>query len=200
MPHLLSSASGLLMVAVTIVYLRQVIRGSSTPNPATWFIWLIVMSLNTLTYYFVSRGNIWNVLTPSAITLGVLLIFSYSFVAGKLGRVGALEVATFLLAVVVGIFWLTTNNSEASNLMMQIILLISFVPTIVGLVRGELKERALPWGLGVLSYGFLIAAILVGSEWTWVQLAYPLVNGVAGNGAVVLVIWLKPTITPDERS
>jgi hypothetical protein len=179
------------MVAVAVTYLLQVIRGSSIPNPATWFIWLVVMVLNTVTYYFVSKRNVWVVLTPSIITLGMLVILGYSTYTGRIGKVKRVEVVCFLLAVVVGTFWLTTRKAVISNLMMQIVLAISFVPTIIGLLKGELREKALPWNLAVLSYCFLIASILVGSEWTWVQLAFPAVNGIVGNGSVALITKFK---------
>jgi len=90
------------------------------------------------------------------------------------------------LSCVVGIFWKTTGDPVVSNLMMQIILVISFVPTLVGLIKRRLREKSLSWNLAVLSYCFLIVSIVSGSSWTWAQLAYPFFNGIVGNGSVAI--------------
>ena len=198
MSETLATLSGLVMIVVVVFYFMQVAGGSSTPNPATWFIWLVVMAMNVVTYYFVSNGNFWPVLTPSIITLGILLIFIYSFNKGRLGKLGWMEWMTLGLAVVVGIFWQVTKDGTASNLMMQIILLIAFVPTVIGVISGKLKEKPLSWITAVISYVLLIASILCNDDWTWVQLAYPFFNGIVGNGSVALATQARRKKAPTE--
>jgi hypothetical protein len=186
MSDLFSSLSGLTMAIVAFVYFAQVVSGASTPNPATWLIWLVAMTMNTITYYFVSHGNVLQIITPLVITCGILLIVLFSLVKGKFGRVGAVDMVVLFLSCVVGIFWKTTGDPVVSNLMMQIILVISFVPTLVGLIKRRLREKSLSWNLAVLSYCFLIVSIVSGSSWTWAQLAYPFFNGIVGNGSVAI--------------
>jgi hypothetical protein len=184
--ELLSVLSGVAMLVFVVMYLRQIVLGASTPNPGTWIIWSTVMAMNTASYYFVVGENLWTVLMPVIITLGTLAILAYSCVAGRLGRVGAIEIIVLLLAGAVGIFWATTRDPVASNVMMQIVLIVSFIPTVVGLLRGELRETHLSWDCAVLSYGLLIASVLCTSNWTWVQLAFPFLNGIVGNGSVAI--------------
>jgi len=189
--EILSILSGLMMAGVIAFYLRQVVNASSIPNPATWFIWFVVLGLNTVTYYFVSRGNIWRVITPAVTTAGILVILIYAFAKGRIGKVGTVEVVCLCLATVIGIFWKTTKDSNLSNLMLQIVLLISFVPTVVGLLRGNLREKSPPWDLAVLSYSLLIISILIGRSWTWIQLAHPIINGIVGNGSIAFIVRWK---------
>lgn len=190
MSEFFSSMSGLTMTLVVFVYLGQVVRGASTPNPATWLIWFVVMSMNTVTYYFVSQGNILQIITPLVITFGIFLIVLFSLVKGKFGRVGTVDKIVLFFSCFVGVFWKTTGDPVISNLMMQVILLISFMPTVVGLIKGRLREKSLSWNLAVLSYCFLVVSIISGSSWTWAQLAYPFFNGILGNGSVAVTVFL----------
>lgn len=191
MSEFFSVLSGLAMIGVVVFYFRQITKGQSTPNPATWIISLVVMIINTLTYYFVSQKNVWLILTPSTIILGIVLIIIYSSIVGKLGKIGVVEIIAFLLAIAVGLFWQITKNSVVSNLMMQAIFIIGVIPTVIGVAKGNLKESPVSWTIAVVSYLFLIASILSRSEWTWAQLGYPIINGIFGNASVVVIAILK---------
>lgn len=190
MSEMFSVLSSLVMVAVVFVYFSQVVGNASTPNPSTWITCFGVMAMNTVTYYFVSQQSVRQIMTPLVITCGMLIILAFSLVKGKFGRVGAIDILILLLSVFVGILWKITKDPVVSNLFMQAILLFSFVPTVVGLWKGRLREKSLSWNLAVLSYCFLIASILSSPGWNWVQLAFPFINGVIGNGSVAVTIFL----------
>lgn len=191
MSDILALLSGLVMISVAFIYLKQVYDGKSIPNPATWIIWFAAMALNTSTYYFISHQSILAVLTPGSITLGILVILIYSSSKGRIGKVGFVEIVVLIASVITGIFWGITKDSALANLILQGIFLISFIPTVVGLLKGELKEGTASWNAAVLSYLLLIASVLTSTEWDWVQLAYPILNGVIGNGSVALIARLR---------
>ena len=192
MSETLAVLSSMVMIAVIVIYFRQLIKGHSTPNPATWFIVVVVMALNTGTYYFVTQGNLWKIASPTVLTLGLLFVLVYSYITGKLGKLGVVEWLTLLLCVPVGIYWRISEDAKIANLMMQIILLVSFVPTVVGLLRGNLREKATSWMTALLAYFLLIGSVLSSATWEWMELAYPLINGIAGNSSVLVALWLKP--------
>lgn len=181
------------MLAFVVVYMRQVAVGASTPNPGTWIIWFVVMAMNTVTYYFVAGKSLWPLLTPVVITSGLLLILAYSCIVGRLGSVGATELIVFSLAGVAGVFWSITKDPVMSNMMMQIVLFVSFIPTLFGLLRGELREAPFSWDCAVLSYVLLLASILSSVNWTWAQLVYPFLNGVVGNGSIAIATRMRKT-------
>lgn len=193
MTELLALLANIALVAANFLYLRQVVKSQSTPNPATWFMWLIIFTMNTVSYWTVVKGDFgkWAITLTSAV--GLALIFTYSLLRGRFGKVGRVEIACFLTAVGIGIFWKTTGNTVAANLLLQIIFLVSFIPTVVGLKRGELRERALPWDLAVLSYALMTLTIVVDwKEGSLLAFAHPIVNGILGNGSVALTIRLVP--------
>ena len=87
----------------------------------------------------------------------------------------------------------TASESRIVSSLLQVILVISFFPTIRGLLKHELREKGLPWNLSVLAYSLMVLAILVDPtvENRAIALVYPIVNGVLGNGSVALIIWLQ---------
>lgn len=188
MATVFSVLSSIMVIAVMVLYFRQTVKGSSTPNPATWFIWAVVGTMNLVTYYSVVRGNIleW-IMTPCG-TLGMLTIFTYALFKGKFGKIGVIEIACVILAIIVGIVWKTCGPVVA-NISLQIIFAISFIPTASGLIKGHLREQPWPWALASASYMFQIFTVLcnfTGEDWT--KLVYPIVNGVFGNGSILVII------------
>ena len=184
-PELISLLAGVLLVISLSIYVVRLIRGASIPNPATWGIWLLVGLINLVTYLHVVRGNLSNTIVIIVANLGVAAITGYSFFKGRFSPLGLTEKISLVLALFVGIIWQLTGNPILANLILQVVYIISFIPTVVGLARGEIKETPLPWVLAVVSYTLMtVPTFLHWSAERWVELAHPLINGIFGNGLV----------------
>jgi len=182
------------MAVFILVYFYQVLKGRSTPNPTTWVISFIIMGVNALTYYFTSMEDRWSLITPVVILIGIFMIITYSFLKGKFCSIGEADILTIILVVliiIVCLFWSVTKNSIASNLMVQVILVIGNVPTIAGLLENRSTEGHIAWTIPVVSYSFMIISILTRVEWRWFQLGYPIINGLIGNGSIAITAYLK---------
>jgi hypothetical protein len=167
------------------LYVLQLVKGSSIPNPATWIIWLIIGVINLLTYFLVVEHNLLRSLTLLVVTSGILVVTVYSLVRGRFAKLRLLDIVCFLLALMIVVLWRVTGDPILANLILQVVYIISFIPTILGLHQGILKEKPWPWILAVGGYVFMIAATMV--SWTnqsWPALAHPIINGVIGNGLV----------------
>lgn len=175
------------MVATIVLYFKQVVDGDSIPNPATWFVWSVITTLNAITYFLVLQGDIFKSMVTIIVAVGVSGIFLYSLLKGKMGKVGIVEILSLVLCVAVFIFWMISGNAVIANLLIQVILIIGFCPTIIGLLRHELQEKPLAWDVAVFSQLMLAFAILCDWQGNWPALVYPLVNGVLGNGAVSVI-------------
>lgn len=169
-------------------YLKQLITGESTPNPATWLIWVVITIINTLTYLSVVQGNILTALVSIALAVGISIIFVTAASKHRFTRLGKIETVSLLLAVIAGIVWQVANNAVIANLMLQIIFLISFYPTIHGLVTNQLVDKPLPWILASIAYTILIITLILDSAKSpWSTFAFPIIN-LLGNGAVGMII------------
>ncbi len=180
------------LVFVVILYFRQVVMGTSVPNPATWFIWALATTMNAFTYFLVLRGDWLKSSFSFVVAVGLCSVFVYSLVRGKFAALGRVDALTLVLCVGIGVFWQLSKNAVLSNLALQVILLVSFIPTIIGLLRGRLREKIWPWVVAVLAHSCQTAALLL--DWGnqhWASVAFPVVNGIVGNGMISAIIILQ---------
>ncbi|MBP9771608.1 MAG: hypothetical protein KBD16_01650 [Candidatus Pacebacteria bacterium] len=198
--ELLSLIAGATTVVVIATYFKQVLKNDSIPNPATWFIWLVVALLNTATYFTVVEKSFFLSMIAIVQSVGFVMFMGYALIRGKFGKVGNIELTSIALALLVGIFWQTTGDAKVSNLLLQVIFLISFYPTILGLVKQQLKEKPFPWFLAVASYALLILAILI--DWnstSAIALAFPIVN-ILGNGSIGFIALTQKRVVDKTSS
>lgn len=165
-------------------------RGEAKPNPATILVWWVISIMNLGSYYTVVDGNYFKVAIAIVLSLGLTAVGSYSLIHGKFSKLAKADMISLGLAVIVGIFWQTTGDAVISNLMLQLIIVISFFPTIRGLVQGTGKERYTTWNLAVIAYLLQTLSITLDPEQSWVALVYPIINGIIGNGSVSITLFL----------
>ena len=182
--------SGLIALLGYAFYFRQMAKGESTPNPASWGIFFLAGVINTFTYLTVVKGNIWQTLFIIVITICLFCVLVYSLFKGRFTKVKSLEVLIFLMAIGIGIFWQISDNARLANLLLQVIYVIAYIPTFVGLIRGTAKENYVAWLTCVVAYTFATLALLVDFPEDWIAFVSPVVNGILGNGIVVLLIVL----------
>lgn len=192
----ISYTFGLLAGIVALIayglYFKQTLGGKSTPNPSTWAIWLLVGIINAVTYFSVTAGNIWQSLIVIAVTFSVSVVFVYSLFKGKFSKISSMEVTIFILAIAIGIFWQITANDRISNLLLQGIYVLSYIPTIFGIIKGTGKEHYVAWAAAFIAYLFSTASVAFDPGVDWIAFVHPIVNGLLGNGFIVaLVLWKK---------
>lgn len=190
MTPLLSICGTVTVLAVYITYFRGVSKGPTRPNPATFLIWTVTGVINMVTY-FQAADNPWKAVIVFAMEIGCGGIFFYSLFHGKFTKLEIPDWFAVALAAVVGVLWQTTGDPKLANLCLQGIYLISFFPVAKGLAKGIGNEAPLPWALAVIAYLFHALAVL--SDWheNWIELAFPIVNGIFGNGTVLFLIYYK---------
>ncbi|MDO8643470.1 MAG: hypothetical protein Q7S00_00700, partial [bacterium] len=138
------------------------------------------------------RGDLWQSMITIIATTGIFLIFLYSLFRGKFTRLGKVELFCLVAAFLVGIVWKTTGDAIFANLLLQGIYFISFIPTVLGLLKGTMKDRSLPWVLAFIAYALMIIVILLRwSEGSWAALAHPIINGLLGNGSIALITFFN---------
>jgi hypothetical protein len=174
--YLFGLIAGITALITYSFYFKQTIKGQSTPNPATWIVWLIVGIINAITYFSVTGNNLWQSLIVFAVTFSVL---------------SGIEIISFILALGIGIFWQITSNDGLSNLLLQGIYVISFIPTIIGIIKGTGKEHYVAWVWAFTAYLFSTISIAFGASVNWIAFVHPIVNGLIGNGTVALLIIIK---------
>lgn len=191
MEQILQMIGSLLLVLVYIFYLKQTIKGESTPNPATWIVWFVIMGINTITYFKVVDENYFKTAIVVVGFTGITFITIYSLLKGKFSKLGKLDSFLLIISIAIGIFWVLGKNAKTSNLLLQIIIFVSFIPTVVGLAQNKLKEKHLPWTLASIAYILQTISLLINWDGNYYQLFLPIINGILGNGLIPIILIIK---------
>ena len=189
--YLFGLIAGITALITYSLYFRQTLKGQSTPNPSTWAIWLFVGIINTITYFSVTNNNLWQTFVVIAVTFSVSIVFIYSLFKGKFTKVSKIEIIVFILALAIGIFWQITSNDRMSNLLLQGIYAISYIPTVTGIIKGTGKEHYIAWIAAFIAYSFSIVSVATGPQVDWIAYVHPIVNGLIGNGIVIVLVLYK---------
>lgn len=186
MVEIISILSGLCFLALYPFYIVQMKRGESTPNPATWFIWWIVSIGNAYTYLYITHDNPWKASIALVAPFAILVTLIFAVYYSKFTKFKCIEWIIVTLTIVFAVVWYYTNDERLANGLIQIILIISFIPTIEDLVKKEAKERPVPWLFAVIAYSLSTFVVLF--EYTdWLQVLYPVGNGIIGNGIILIL-------------
>lgn len=189
--HFLGLLAGITALVTYFFYFKQVIKNRSTPNPATWIIWVIVGLINLLTFFSVTGNNWWQSFIVIAVFFCMLGIFLYSILRGKISKISVVGYISLILAIIIVGFWQITSNYRISNLLLQGIYVISYIPTGVGIIRGTVKEYHIAWIIAFFAYVFSIGSIWTGPPADWIAYAHPVINGLFGNGIIVALMFYK---------
>ena len=183
--------AGVTALVTYFFYFKQVLKKQSTPNPATWIIWVIVGLINMVTFFSVTGNNWWQSFIVIAVFFCMSGVFIYSIFRGKISKVSYIGIASLILAIIIGIFWQITSNDRIANLLLEGIYAISYVPTGAGIIRGTVKEHHVAWIIAFMAYVFVIISIWTGPQADWIAYAHPVVNGLLGNGIIIGLMFYK---------
>lgn len=187
MLEVLSFISSCLLLCVYIIYLKQVSSGDSKPNPVSWLTWAIAGTINSITYLSVVEANYWKAGIAIVANISMISICIYAFYQRKFSKLNLLDVVILCSTLIIGIIWQITQNSRLANVLIQFIFIISFIPTIYGLLINTLKEKPFPWWLAVFSYSIQVVALSISFNGDWLELLFPVINGIIGNGSVAVL-------------
>ncbi|MFH1404544.1 MAG: hypothetical protein ABIH21_00405 [Patescibacteria group bacterium] len=191
MEHVLSIIADILLLATCPLYFFQVYRGMSIPNPATCVIVLIVSSLNAGSYFFVADSDLMQSSIAIVHAFNSTVILIYAFGWGKVGPLESMSKITLVLAFAAGILWWFTKDPVLTNLIIQVVFFMAFIPAMTGVVQGHLKEAPFAWCVGIVAYIFMISSVLVSDKWGWEMLVYPIVSGVFRNFCMLTAMWIR---------
>ena len=192
MQEILQITGSFLLILVYIFYLRQIVKGQSTPNPGTWVVWFAIMGISTFTYFRTVNNDILKTAIVFVGFAGITGIMLYTLIKGKFAKLAKIDFILLSLSVIIGIFWQISKNDKLSNLLLQIIIFTSFLPTAIGLLQGRLNERHLPWTLATTAYVLQTISLLINYDGNLYQLFLTIINGIMGNGLIpVILIYQK---------
>lgn len=164
--------AGALHLVAFGIYNRQIFKGTSKPNAATWTLWAILTVLNFTSYKAMSGDWVKSFL-PTASSLACVATFVVALFKGKLSRLNIYDSAALFIGLVAAGAWWYFNSATSANLIMQVAVLISFVPTYRGVWQDPKTEKALPWFIWSSAYILSIAVVVMRWQGQYQDLVYP---------------------------
>lgn len=183
-------------LAAFTLYCTKMVRSKAYPNPATWFPWACMVLVNLVTYKAMPGRPVETLSSWSALVtnLGVFALALYKCKFTKMSRLDLILLSIALAAIVV---WKSIEHigfdsalaATAGNLIIQIGITVSIVPTWISAWRKPHDEPILPWFLWGISY--FPTLILTTLNWQgWPKVAFPM-NAMIIQLVLVVIIGMR---------
>ena len=173
--------AGILSMAAFAPYILSILREETTPNRASWFIWLVVSLIIALSYR--DAGADYAFIMPVAYTIGSTIIASLSLKYGTGGWTRFDRIC--LIGAGIGLVMWVTFDSPTSALLINLFMnLLGTLPTIRKVYYQPETENRLAWTL--FSLGNLVNLFAI-EERGFAMVVYP-VSMVFIVGVVTVLI------------
>ena len=182
----LSLLGGLINVVGFIVYNKKIISGLVKPNMATWILFSFLSVLNVASYLVITQDLVKGLL-PLTSTMATLSVLIIAVVKGQFSKLNVYDNLALLIGGMSGLAWLIFKSAGMANLILQISIIISFIPTYRGIVKGNNTEKIFPWLTWTASYA-IMALVVVLKNGQGIDYVYPLVVGILHLGVGILCV------------
>ena len=181
----LGVGAALLHGTAYVLYNIQTHFGKSEPNPASWAIWTLLSILNAWSFREVSADNL-STLQFFTGSVACMITFFYTWYRGKLKRLKHSEWRILALALSVIVVWRIFNSATGANMLVVLTFIISFIPTLKGVLADPFKESPRSWWLWTAAFAFTIGSILLRWRGEPLALVMPTVLLIAHGSIAVL--------------
>ena len=180
--HILGIIAGVLIFSSYSFYVLAIIRGTTKPNRATWFMLAVISTVIAASYYDVGAQNTWWVAVGAALGTSFVALLSVRYGSGG-------KTLFDRLCILVGIgsliFYFLSTNPLVTLLLTLVMDGAAMLPTIRHAALAPHEEDKFAWTLTAVGD---ILAIIVIDQWTFGVAVYPFYMLLI-NGAVVLLIY-----------
>jgi hypothetical protein len=185
MEMLFAGLAGGLLIAVLLIYIRNVLYANIGMNLSTWLIATLATLIQNVTYYPTVGGQWHLLIVPTIISVGLIAITILGWRKGTFGQIGRFDIVVFVGTMLCLALWLIFDGVVA-NVVLQFALFASFIPTIRDLRAKKFQDEAFPWGLASFGYIFQLVAVAISIKTLqdWPRLVNPILVGLLGNGMV----------------
>ena len=138
-----------LMLWVGLRYCWLTIIGKTDPVFASWFILTVSVGLAFWTYYKTETHNLIDNIGNTVDLIVVLMILFTISMWGENVRAGFtwFEIANLVVAGLIVIFWIKSKNHFNSNLAIQVLMIIGYIPLMTRLATAN--ENPEPWSVWI---------------------------------------------------
>lgn len=164
-------------------YATATVRGRTSPNRVTWFLWGAAPIVGFLAQ--VDDGVGLSSIMTLSVGVGPLIVFASSFVNRQsYWRLSAFDIGCGCVSAVAIAVWVSLDNPAAAVVLAVLADLVAGFPTIAKAYRAPRTETPVPYLLAGLNG---VITLLTLDEWRPQVWAFPVYIAVIGAGLFVLV-------------
>jgi hypothetical protein len=166
--------------------------GATHPNLSSWVVWAFITILN-FTSYKKLTGDWVKSLLPTANAIMCILTALFALRTGSFGGLSNIDQRCLLIGIVAGLYWWIFKSKDYVETLVQIILevaiVVGFIPTIVGAVHNPSSEPWMSWLLWTVSFGTQYFVVKLTWRGKLIDFLYP-VNMFLFHGVVFALAFL----------
>ena len=185
-------------VLAYVLYNRKMFKGTSQPNPLSWWLWSFLSILNFVSYLIYSKDFVKTLLALENATSCCITAYLVSKRVKKTEPLKFWEKITALLSIIAGLVWIVFNTAFYANLIIQVAGWVSSMPTIAATWETPRKEPRFPWFLWSAIYVTLFAVIALRIK-SWMDLIYPINYFLVHFTIFILAIQKATSSTPGKE-
>ncbi len=167
----LAILSGVGHTTAYIDYNRKILKGNTTPNGATWAIWSTLALVSSFSYIS-ATGDIWKAIIPITNILLCIGTFAMALCLGKFQKLDVADWVALCLGIFAVVVWKFSTATYA-NVIVQVAIIIGFVPTWKSVWRDPSCEQQRPWWIWSATYCVALAVVFLRWRNQWIDLIYP---------------------------
>ena len=175
--------SGVVTFAGLLPYFRDIFRGKTKPERASWFIWTVLGGIAFFSQ--LAKGATNSLWMTGVDTIAIIIIFLLSIRYG-VGGLAKRDLVALFVAFIGLVLWYFTKEPAIALILVIIVDTSGSVLTIIKTYEDPGSETMSAWIIAGIAG--LLSAISVGS-FNWILLLYPLYIWI-GNWAVAATIIL----------
>jgi hypothetical protein len=178
-------------VVAFLPYIRDVLKGRTKPHMYTWFIWVIVQGIATAGILY--GGGKWGALELSIGTVLVAWVFILSL---KFGTKNITKIDTISLLVALGtvLIWLLLKNAILAVVLVTVIDIIGYVPTIRKTYHDPWSETLSTWTSFTIGNLFSVFAL---KEYNLLTLTF-IISTTIANAIIAVIILVRRSSIPSR--
>jgi len=175
-----------------VLYNWKNLAGATHPNVSSWMVWSFITILN-FTSYKKLTGDWVKSLLPTASAVMCILTAVLAFRTGSFCSLSGTDLVCLLIGIVAGLCWWIFKSKDFVETLVQIILeialVIGFVPTLIGVTHNPPSEPWMSWLLWTSSFGTQYFVVKLTWRGKLIDFLYP-VNMFLFHGAVFVLALL----------
>lgn len=168
----LAKIAGVIGLLGYIPYALAIVKGKTTPNPATWWIWSVVGWAAFASYFAAGEQETFWLMLSYAVGPSIIGLLSFKY--GKVDSLEKFDIGCLVVSFISLIIWRVTDNPVLALSINLGIDMTGALPTIRKTYFEPHTEDTLSWSVFWVGNTLNFVTILFSGNWNLASIPYPL--------------------------